>query len=49
VQRIVMEQALVAPLAFRFDMTASLPIVKDFRPNLLGKPKFNDVWLANAG
>lgn len=49
VQHIVMEQALVAPLAFRFDMAASVPAVKDFRPNLLGKPKFNDVWLANAG
>lgn len=47
VQRIVMEQALVAPLAFRFDMTALVPAVKDFRPNLLGKPKFNNVWLAN--
>jgi peptide/nickel transport system permease protein/peptide/nickel transport system substrate-binding protein len=46
VQRIVMEQALVAPLAFRFEMVASVAAVKDFKPNLLGKPKFNDVWLA---
>jgi ABC-type transport system substrate-binding protein len=47
IQRIVMEQALVAPLAFRYEMVASTAQVKDFRPNLLGKPKFNDVWLAS--
>lgn len=47
IQRIVMEQALVAPLAFRYEMVASTQQVKDFRPNLLGKPKFNDVWLAS--
>jgi peptide/nickel transport system permease protein/peptide/nickel transport system substrate-binding protein len=47
VQRIVMEQALVAPLTFRYDLTASTASVKGFQPNLLGKPKFNDIWLAS--
>jgi peptide/nickel transport system permease protein/peptide/nickel transport system substrate-binding protein len=46
IQRIVMEQALVAPLAFRYDLTASVATVKGFQPNLLGKPKFSDIWLA---
>ena len=47
IQHIVMEQALVAPLAFRYELVAATKQVKDFRPNLLGKPKFNDVWLAS--
>lgn len=47
IQRIVMEQALVAPLAFRYEMVASTQQVQNFKPNLLGKPKFNEVWLAS--
>jgi peptide/nickel transport system permease protein/peptide/nickel transport system substrate-binding protein len=47
IQRIVMEQALVAPLAFRAELVASTQQVKGFKPNLLGKPKFDDVWLAS--
>jgi peptide/nickel transport system substrate-binding protein len=47
IQRIVMEKALVAPLAFRYDMAASVAGVKDFHLNLLGKPKFNEIWLAS--
>lgn len=47
IQRIVMEQALVAPLAFRYDVTASTAQTKGYQPNLLGKPKFNDIWLAS--
>ncbi|MFP5404924.1 MAG: ABC transporter substrate-binding protein [Gammaproteobacteria bacterium] len=46
IQRIVMEQALVAPLAFQFEMDALAEQVKGYKPDLLGKPKFNDVWLA---
>jgi ABC-type transport system substrate-binding protein len=45
VQRIVMENALVCPLAFQFELDALSPRVKDFKPNLLGKPKYDDVWL----
>ncbi len=45
IQRIVMENALVAPLAFQFEMDALASQVKGFKPNLLGKPKFNDVWI----
>jgi peptide/nickel transport system substrate-binding protein len=47
IQRIVMEQALVAPLAFRAELVASTQQVKGFKANLLGKPKFDDVWLAS--
>lgn len=45
-QRIVMEQALAAPIAFQFSLDAVSERVKGFKPNLLGKPKFWDVWLA---
>ena len=45
IQRIIMEGAYVAPLAFQVEVGASAASVKDFRPNLLGKPKFNDIWL----
>lgn len=44
-QRIVMEQALSAPIAFQLEMDAVGNEVKGFRPNLLGKPKFWDVAL----
>jgi peptide/nickel transport system permease protein/peptide/nickel transport system substrate-binding protein len=45
IQRLVMEQALVAPLAFQFELDALSERTKGYRPNLLGKPKFEDVWL----
>ncbi len=44
-QRIVMEQALTAPIAFQFEMDAVGEQVKGFEPNLLGKPKFWGVSL----
>ncbi|MFT4097902.1 MAG: ABC transporter substrate-binding protein [Rhodoblastus sp.] len=45
VQRIVMENALVCPLAFQFELDAHAAKVKGYRPNLLGKPKYEGVWL----
>ena len=45
VQRIVMENALVCPLAFQFELDALSPKVRGFKPNLLGKPKYEGVWL----
>lgn len=45
IQRIVMENALVVPLAFREDIMASAPKVQNLRTNLLGKPKFENVYL----
>ena len=39
-QRIVMEQALVAPLAFQHELVAVSNKVKGYKPNLLGKPKY---------
>ncbi|PVY55834.1 MULTISPECIES: ABC transporter substrate-binding protein [unclassified Simplicispira] len=47
IQRTVMEGAYVAPLVFQVEVAAAAPQVRDFVPNLLGKPKFNDVWLAS--
>jgi peptide/nickel transport system permease protein/peptide/nickel transport system substrate-binding protein len=45
VQRIVMENAFVAPLAFQFELVAMNKRVQGYKPNLLGKPKYDDVWL----
>ena len=45
VQRLVMENAFVAPLAFQFELVAMNKKVQGSRPNLLGKPKYDDVWL----
>jgi peptide/nickel transport system substrate-binding protein len=45
VQRLVMENAFVAPLAFQYELVAMNKHVQGYRPNLLGKPKFDDVWL----
>jgi ABC-type transport system substrate-binding protein len=44
-QRIVMEQALVAPLAFQYELVATAQKVKGYKPNLLGKPKYEFVSL----
>ena len=45
VQRIVMENALVCPLAFQLELVAMNKRVQGYKPNLLGKPKYDDVWL----
>lgn len=45
VQRLVMENALVVPLAFREDIMANIPKVRNLQTNLLGKPKFEHVYL----
>jgi peptide/nickel transport system permease protein/peptide/nickel transport system substrate-binding protein len=45
VQRLVMEHALVVPLAFQYELVAMNKRVQGYRPNLLGKPKYDDVWL----
>jgi peptide/nickel transport system substrate-binding protein len=45
VQRLVMENAYVAPLAFQFELVAMNKKVQGYRPSLLGKPKYDDVWL----
>ncbi len=45
VQRLVMENAFVVPLAFQYELVAMNKKVQGYRPNLLGKPKYDDVWL----
>lgn len=45
IQRFAMENALSAPLAFQFELDALSDKVKGFKPNLLGKPKFEDISL----
>jgi peptide/nickel transport system substrate-binding protein len=45
VQRLVMENAFVAPLAFQYELVAMNKRVQGYKPNLLGKPKYDDVWL----
>lgn len=45
VQKIVMENALVVPLAFREDIMAATASVQNLQTNLLGKPKFEHVYL----
>jgi peptide/nickel transport system substrate-binding protein len=45
VQKLVMENAFVAPLAFQFELVAMNKKVQGYKPNLLGKPKYDDVWL----
>ncbi len=45
-QRIVMEQALVAPLAFQYELVAASQQVKGYKPNLLGKPKYEFIHKA---
>ena len=45
VQRLIMERALVIPLAFQYELVAMNKRVQGYRPNLLGKPKYDDVWL----
>jgi ABC-type transport system substrate-binding protein len=45
VQKLAMENALWAPISFTYELDAMSQRVKGFKPNLLGKPKFEDVWL----
>lgn len=45
VQYLVMDNALVVPLAFRENLIATSKKVKDLKSNLLGKPKFEYVSL----
>ncbi len=47
VQRIVMEQALVLPIAFEAEMTAVAKKVSGYQSNLLGKPKYEFVSLSS--
>jgi peptide/nickel transport system permease protein/peptide/nickel transport system substrate-binding protein len=42
-QRQVLEQALSVPLLFQFELDAHSTKVKGFKPNLLGKPRFDGV------
>jgi peptide/nickel transport system permease protein/peptide/nickel transport system substrate-binding protein len=44
-QKQVLERALSVPLLFQFELDAHNAKVKGFQPNLLGKPRFNGVWL----
>ena len=44
-EKIVTENALFIALAFRPEFNAFHQKVKGYRPNLLGKPKFEDVWM----
>lgn len=44
-QRIVAENSLFVPIAVQFDLAAMNGKVKNYKPNLLGKPKFENVWL----
>ena len=37
--------ALVVPLQFQFEMDAHVAKMRGYLPNLLGKPRFDDVWL----
>lgn len=44
-QRIVAENALFVPLVVQYDVQAMSEKLQGYRPNLLGKPKFDGVWL----
>jgi ABC-type transport system substrate-binding protein len=45
VQKIVCDGALVVPLAFQLELDALAGKVKGYKPNLLGKPRYDGVWL----
>ncbi|MFI4981085.1 MAG: ABC transporter substrate-binding protein, partial [Nevskiales bacterium] len=45
VQKLVVDNALFCPLVFDPEIDAYGPRVRNFRPNLLGKPKFEEVGL----
>ena len=44
-QRIVAENALFVPIVVQYDVQAMSEKVQGYQPNLLGKPKFENVWL----
>ena len=44
-QRALMENAYVVPLVFPLQVSVMSEKVKGYRPDLLGKPKFEEVWL----
>jgi ABC-type transport system substrate-binding protein len=44
-QRALMENAYVVPLVFPLQVAVLSTKVRGYRPNLLGKPKFEHVWL----
>ncbi|MDQ2079580.1 ABC transporter substrate-binding protein [Xanthobacteraceae bacterium Astr-EGSB] len=46
-ERLALEHALSCELAFIPGIEAFTPNVKGYVPNLLGKPKFNDIYLAS--
>lgn len=45
IQRFTMENALSAPLAFQYELDALATKVKGYKPNLLGKPKYENISL----
>ena len=48
VQKIVLDQALFVPLAFQSQIVAHTAKVQGYRPTLLGKPRFDDVYLVGG-
>lgn len=44
-QRIVAENSLFVPLVVQYDLQVLADKVQGYQPNLLGKPKFENVWL----
>lgn len=46
IQRHVMENALLAPIAFQYELDAIAPRAKGYKANLLGKPKFENMHIA---
>jgi peptide/nickel transport system permease protein/peptide/nickel transport system substrate-binding protein len=44
-QRALMENAYVVPLVFPLQVAVVSTKVRGYRPNLLGKPKFEHVWM----
>lgn len=45
IQRFVMENALVVPIAFQYELDAIAPRAKGYKPDLLGKPKFEHMHI----
>jgi len=46
VMKIISDLSLVAPLCFQLELDAAARKVQGYKPNLLGKPKFENVWLS---
>ena len=44
-QRIVAENGLMVPIVVQYDVQAMSEKVQGYKPNLLGKPKFENVWI----